>query len=72
MPSCTPVLGKVVWVEADDREARAEAMPAQIESTLSRSVRLPGLTVERASRAAVTTTEADSHCWSGVRAEQLS
>ena len=72
MPSCTPVLGKVVWVEADDREAREEAMPAQTDFTLSRSVLLPGLTVDRASRAAVTTTEADSHCWSGVRAEQLS
>ena len=47
-------------------------MPAQIESTLSRSVLLPGLTVERASRAAVTTTEADSHCWSEVSAEQVS
>ena len=42
-------------MEADDREAREEAMPAQTEFTLSRSVLLPGLTVERASRAAVTT-----------------
>ena len=71
MPSCTKVLGAVVCVEAEEREPREEAMPAHTASTLRRSVLLPGLTMERASRAAVTTTEADSHCWSGVRAEQL-
>ena len=59
-------------MEADEREAREEAMPAQTESTLSRSVLLPGLTVLRTSRAAVTMIEACSHCWRGVRAGQLS
>ena len=70
MPSCTKVLGAVVCVEAEEREAREEAMPAHTASTLRRSVLLPGLTMERASRAAVTTTWADSHCWREVRPGQ--
>ena len=70
MPSCTKVLGAVVCVEAEEREPREEAMPAHTASTLRRSVLLPGLTMERASRAAVTTTWADSHCWREVRPGQ--